>query len=80
MSCDTGQLAAIEPSCLHELLLTGTCAACGTTLIDPVAASNKPVALIAPQTLERRSCTTRVRIPYAHSVFRYSVYVGKNST
>ncbi|MBK9072670.1 MAG: exodeoxyribonuclease V subunit alpha [Myxococcales bacterium] len=53
-SRETGLLAAIEASCPHELLLNGACVACGSTSIDPVAASNKPVTLIAPQTLVRR--------------------------
>lgn len=53
-SRDTGLLAAIEASCPHELLLNGACLACGSTSIDPVAASNKPAALIAPDALVRR--------------------------
>ena len=39
--------------CLHELILNGACFYCGTTEIDPVAVSNKPV-LIDPASLVRK--------------------------
>lgn len=30
--------------CLHELILNGACYYCGTSDLDPIALSNKPVA------------------------------------
>jgi hypothetical protein len=34
--------------CAHEVILNGACYACGTTELDPVAASPKPAAEIVP--------------------------------
>ena len=41
--------------CLHEIVLNGACFYCGTTDLDPVAMSHKPVdpALIPPDRLRR---------------------------
>jgi len=41
--------------CLHELVLNGACFYCGTTELDPIAMSPKPVpALVPPDRLARK--------------------------
>lgn len=44
--------------CLHELILNGACYYCGTTELDPIALSKKPVTrdppLIPPDRLKKR--------------------------
>lgn len=40
--------------CLHEVILNGACFLCGTTDLDPIALSRKPVPLIAADRLARK--------------------------
>lgn len=40
--------------CIHEIILNGACFLCGTTDLDPIAMSHKPVPLIAPTSLVRK--------------------------
>lgn len=40
--------------CAHEVILNGACFICGSTDLDPIALSNKPVPLIAPDSLVRK--------------------------
>jgi hypothetical protein len=40
--------------CVHDVVLNGACLACGTTALDPIAMSPKPVTIIPASKLVRR--------------------------
>lgn len=40
--------------CIHDVVLNGACLYCGTTELDPVAMSPKPLAIIPADQLVRK--------------------------
>jgi hypothetical protein len=41
--------------CAHDVILNGACFICGSTELDPIALSHKPVPLIAADALVRKA-------------------------